>query len=69
MVIIGQKPRLIINNNMKGLGKLIDQDVGSDEITKETIQNMKLIVNLHELLLANVEHAHKKQYKFYVAKK
>jgi hypothetical protein len=63
MVIIGQKPHLIINNNMKGLGKLIDQDVGSDEMAKETIHNMKLIVNLHEYLLANVEHAYKKQYK------
>ncbi len=69
MVLIGQKPRLTVDNSMKGLGKLIDQDVGSDEMAKETIKMMKLITNLHDSLLANVEHAHMKQYKFYVVKK
>lgn len=69
MVLIGEKPCLTIDNSLKGLGKLINQDVGSDEMAKEIVQKMKLITNLHKSVLANVEHAHKKQYMFYVAKK
>jgi hypothetical protein len=35
MVLIGEKPCLTIKNSLKGLAKLINQDVGNDEMAKE----------------------------------
>jgi hypothetical protein len=69
MVLIGCSPCLIVDNSLNGLCVVVDEQVGHEATIKQMINKMQLVVNIHKILLENVEQAQKKQRKVYAAQK
>jgi len=68
MITTRRTPHLKAGNYLHSLTTMID-DIADEEITTEQFfQKMKLITNIHENVLFNVEQTQKKQKKTYVTK-
>lgn len=63
MVLRGSHPRLVVDNNLNGLCKVIDEQMGLGAMVEQMIWKMQLVSIIHKTLLKNVEQAQKKQCK------
>jgi hypothetical protein len=69
MILTGRTPRLRTDNYLDSLTAEID-DIADVETTAELfMQKVKLIANIHENVLINVEHAQQKQKRTYATRK
>jgi hypothetical protein len=69
MVLTGRMPKLTIDNNLRGLCDVFDEQENPEVITKQMILKMQLIASVHKTLLENVEQAQKRQRKVYATRK
>jgi len=69
MILTGQTPRLKADNYLHPLTATTDDDVDIEVATAQFLQKVKLIANIHENVLLNVEQAQKKQKRTYDGKK
>jgi hypothetical protein len=69
MIMIGRTPRLKADNYLHSLSTMIDDNVDVEATVAQFLQKMKLIANIHENVLLNVDQAQKKQRKTYATKK
>jgi hypothetical protein len=63
MVLRGSHPRLVVDNSLNGLCKVIDEQMGLEAMVEQMIWKMQLVSIIHKTLLKNVEQAQKKQCK------
>ncbi len=65
MILIKHTPRLKANNYLHSLTVVVDDIADAKLIAEQFLQKMKLVTNIHENVLLNVEHAQQKQKKIY----
>jgi hypothetical protein len=61
MVLIGRSPRLRADNYLNALTGVVNDGVDVEQIAAQFLENVDLIVNIHESVLLNVEQAQKRQ--------
>ncbi len=69
MIMTGHTPHLRADNYLHSLTTMIDDIVDAKIVVAQFFQNMKLIANIHENVLFNVEQTQKKQNWTYVTRK
>jgi hypothetical protein len=69
MILTGRTPRLRADNYLHALTIVTNDDVDVEIAASQFLQKVKLIANIHENVLLNVEQAQKKQKKTYDGKK
>jgi hypothetical protein len=57
MILIGRTPRLKADNYLHSLTAVVDDTTDAKITTEQFMHKMKLIANIHENLLLNVEQA------------
>jgi hypothetical protein len=67
--LTGRNPRLIVDNNLNGSCAIVDEHVGHKAMIEQMINKMHLVVNIHKVLLENVEQVQKKQQKVFATQK
>jgi hypothetical protein len=60
MILTGRTPRLRADNYLHALTAITDDDVNVEVAAAQFLQKVKLIANIHENVLLNVEQAQKK---------
>jgi len=65
MVLISHTPRLTINNNLRGLCDVFDEQENPKIVVEQMILKMQLIARVHKTLLDNVKQAQRRQRKVY----
>jgi hypothetical protein len=60
---------LSIDNQLSNLTQVVNDQVDLEDLILQMIAKMKLITKLHESLLEDVDQAHEKQKRVYVARK
>ncbi len=68
LIMIGRTPCLRANNYLHSLTTMIDDYVDVEVGATQFLQKMKLIANIHENVLLNVEQAQKKQKNTYATR-
>jgi hypothetical protein len=66
MVLTRRTPRLTCDNDLSSFTN-VQKDDTLDEMTQLMVEKLKLISNMHSSMLENVDQAHKRQHKNYVA--
>jgi hypothetical protein len=69
MVFTSCTQRLTIDNNLRGLCDVFDEQENHEVMAKQMILKMRLITSVHKTLLGNVKQAQRKQKKVYVVRK
>ncbi len=69
MILIGQTLRLKANNYLQSKIAVMDDIVDVKTIVEQFIKKMKLVTNIHENVMFNVEQVQKKQKKAYATRK
>jgi hypothetical protein len=69
MILIGHTPRLKADNYLHSLTIVVDDIVDVETIAEQFLQRMKLIANIHENVMLDVEQAQQKQEKTYPTKR
>jgi hypothetical protein len=69
MIMITRTPRLRADNYLHSLTAMTNDNDDVEVVAAQFLQKMKLIANIHENVLLNVEQAQKKQKKTYVIRK
>ncbi len=69
MVMTGRSPRLRADNYLNALTRVMDDGVDVEQIAAQFLEKVKLIANIHENVLLNVEQAQKKQRSTYANRK
>ncbi len=69
MILTRCTPCLRADNYLHSLTVVVDDIVDAETTAEQFMQKMKLITNIHENVLFNVEHAQQKQRKTYATRK
>jgi hypothetical protein len=69
MILTGCTPRLRADNYLNSLTAEVDDTANVETTAEQLMQKMKLIANIHENVLLNVEQAQQKQKRTYAARK
>jgi hypothetical protein len=69
MIMIGHTPCLKVDNYLHSMIVVIDDIVDVKTTTKQNFQEMKLITNIHENVILNVEQTQKKKKMTYAIRK
>jgi hypothetical protein len=69
MILTGRTPRLRADNYLHSLTAEVDDTADVETTAEWLVQKMKLIANIHENVLLNVEQAQQKQKRTYAARK
>jgi hypothetical protein len=69
MILIGCTPKLNVENHLSMLTQEFDAEIRMEQMTKQIIAKMEMIVGMHKAILGNVEKPQQKQKKTYVLSK
>jgi len=69
MVLIRRTPRFTCDNNLVAFINVEEEEFILEEMTQVMVEKLKLISNMHSILLENMDQAQKRQRKSYVARK
>jgi len=69
MILTGRTPRLRIDNYLHSLTAEVDDTTDVETTAEQFMQKVRLIANIHENVLLNVERAQQKQKRAYVTRK
>jgi len=69
MILIGRTPRLKADNYLHSLTAVVDDTTDAKITTEQFMHKMKLIANIHENMLLNVEQAQQKQKRTYATRR
>jgi uncharacterized protein YvpB len=69
MVLIGRTPRFTCDNSLVAFINVEEEELISEEMTQVMVEKLKLISNMHSIMLENMDQAHKRQRKSYVVRK
>ncbi len=60
MILTNRTPRLTIDNWLRNLTQIVEDYITNEEMELQMVFKMKLVVQLHEALLQNVDQAQNK---------
>jgi hypothetical protein len=69
MILTGQSPHLRADNCLNALTEVIDDGADVEIVVAQFLEKVKLIANIHESVLLNVEQAQKKHRNTYATRK
>lgn len=69
VIMTNKTPRLTIDNRLSSLTWIVEIQIANEEMALQMVSKMKLVAQLHEYLLQNVDQTKKKQKRTYAAKK
>jgi hypothetical protein len=69
MILTGRAPRLRVDNYLHALTVTTNDDVDVEVVAAHFLHKVKLIANIHENVLLNVEQAQQKQKRTYATRK
>jgi hypothetical protein len=69
MIMTNRTPRLTIDNRLSSLTHIMEGRIVHEEMSLHMVSKMKLVVQLHESLLQNVDQTQKKHKRTYAARK